>query len=114
VILDSRDAQSGAKVHYRMNADKAELVSAKFLDSRGQETEIDPKATYSIVTIDYLLNLASGSYSILQRGKNPRPLGITLRDALMNYVKAETAAGRPIQATLDTRFVNDNPEGQPQ
>lgn len=114
VILDSRDAQSGAKIHYRMNADKAELVSAKFLDSRGQETEVDPRAKYSIVTIDYLLNLASGRYSVLQRGKNPTPLGITLRDALMNYVKAETAAGRPIHATLDTRFVNDTPEGQPQ
>ena len=114
VILDSRDAQSGAKIQYRMNADKAELVSAKFLDRQGKETEIDPQGTYSIITIDYLLNLASGRYSILQRGKNPTPLGLTLRDALMNYVKAETAAGRPIQATLDTRFVNVNPEGQPQ
>jgi 2',3'-cyclic-nucleotide 2'-phosphodiesterase (5'-nucleotidase family) len=114
VILDSRDAQSGAKIQYRMNAEKAELVSAKFLDRQGKETEIDPQGTYSIITIDYLLNLASGRYSILQRGKNPTPLGLTLRDALMNYVKAETAAGRQIHATLDRRFVNVNPEGQPQ
>ena len=114
VILDSRDAQSGAKITYRMNGEKAELVSAKFLDSQGRDTEIDPNATYSLITIDYLLNLASGRYSILQRGKNPTPLGLTLRDALMNYVKAETAAGRQIQATVDTRFVNVNPEGQPQ
>ena len=114
VILDSRDAQSGAKIQYRMNADKAELVSAKFVNRQGKETEIDPQGTYSIITIDYLLNLASGRYSILQSGKNPTPLGLTLRDALMSYVKAETAAGRQIQATLDTRFVNVNPEGQPQ
>ncbi|MGI8919975.1 MAG: 5'-nucleotidase C-terminal domain-containing protein [Pyrinomonadaceae bacterium] len=113
VILDSRDAQSGAKIQYRMNGEKAELVSAKLIDSRGQETEIDPNATYSLITIDYLVNLASGRYSILQRGKNITPLGITLRDALMNYVKAETAAGRPIRATLDSRFVNVNPGGQP-
>ena len=113
VILESRDAQSGAKIQYRMTADKAELVSAKFVDKQGKETGIDPQGTYSIITIDYLLNLASGRYSILQRGKNPTPLGLTLRDALMNYVKAETAAGRQIQATLDTRFVNVNPEGQP-
>lgn len=110
VILDSRDAQSGAKLHYRMNGDKAELVSAKFVDSGGQETEIDPQGTYSIVTTDYLLNLASGRYSILQRGKNPTPLGLTLRDALMNYVKAETAAGRQIHATVDTRFSNVSAE----
>lgn len=113
VILDSRDAQSGAKIQYRMNGEKAELVAAKFIDGQGQETELDPNATYSLITIDYLLNLASGRYSILQRGKNPMPLGITLRDALMNYVKAETAAGRPIKATPDTRFVNVNPGGQP-
>lgn len=113
VILDSRDAQSGAKIQYRMNGEKPELVGAKFIDSQGQETEIDPNATYSLITIDYLVNLASGRYSILQRGKKATPLGITLRDALMNYVKTETAAGRPIRAMLDKRFVNVNPEGQP-
>ena len=113
VILDSRDAQSGAQLQYRMNGEKAELVGARFIDSQGQETEIDPNATYTLITIDYLVNLASGRYSILQRGKKATPLGITLRDALMNYVKAETAAGRPIRAMLDKRFVNVNPEGQP-
>ena len=114
VILESKDAQSGAKIRYRMNGDKPELDSVKLLSAQGQESEIDPKATYSIVTIDYLLNLGSGRYSILQRGKNPTPLGITLRDAMMNYVKAETAAGRPIRATIDGRFENVNPGGQPQ
>lgn len=114
VVLEARDAQSGAKIQYRMNGDQAELVSAKFLDSRGQEAEVDPNATYSIVTIDYLVNLASGRYTILQRGKNIKPLGIALRDAMMNYVKAETAAGRPIRATLDSRFLNVNPEAQRQ
>ncbi|HKR60892.1 MAG TPA: 5'-nucleotidase C-terminal domain-containing protein [Pyrinomonadaceae bacterium] len=114
VVLESRDAQSGAKIQYRMNGDKPELISAKLIDSQGREIDIDPRGTYSLVTIDYLLNLASGRYTILQQGKNPTPLGITLRDATMNYVKAETAAGRPIKATLDGRFVNVNPEGQPQ
>jgi len=113
VVSESRDAQSGAKVQYRMNADKPEFVSAKLIDNRGQDGEIDPKATYTIVTIDYLLNLASGRYTLLQKGKNATPLGITLRDATMNYVKAESAAGRPIHSTLDNRFVNVNPEGQP-
>lgn len=114
VILDSRDAQSGSKIQYRMKGEKAELVGAKFIDSQGLETDIDPNATYSLITIDYLVNLASGRYAILQRGKNVTPLGIALRDALMNYVKAETAAGRSIHATLDNRFVNVNPGSQPQ
>jgi 2',3'-cyclic-nucleotide 2'-phosphodiesterase (5'-nucleotidase family) len=114
VILEARDAQSGAKIQYRMNADKPELVSVKLLAANGSETEIDPNTTYTIVTIDYLVNLASGRYTILQQGRNIAPLGLTLRDAIMNHVKAETAAGRNIQATLDGRFVNVNPEGQPQ
>ncbi len=74
--------------------------------------EIDPKATYSIATIDYLLKLGSGRYSILQEAKNVRPLGVSIRDALMDYVKAETVAGRPIKAALDDRFVLSGPDAQ--
>ena len=105
VVVADRDAQSGARLKYRMNAEKKpELIAAQLLDVNRREVKIDPKATYNIVTIDYLLKLGSGSYSILQQGKNTRPLGVTLRDAIMDYVKAETAAGRPIKRTLDGRF----------
>lgn len=113
VVVSGGDALSGARIKYRMNADnRPELVSARLLDSQGREMEIDPKATYSIVTIDYLLKLGSGRYSILQEGKNVRPLGVTIRDALMDHVKAETAAGRPIRADLDDRFVLTSPDAQ--
>jgi hypothetical protein len=44
---------------------------------------------------------------ILHEGKNMKELGITLRDAIMNYVKSETAAGRTIKSTLDGRFALD-------
>ena len=110
----TRDAQSGAVRRYRLNAQKRpELVSVKLLNE-GQLREIDPKATYTIVTIDYLLNLASGNYSILQQGKNAKPLGITLRDAVTDYVKAETAAGRTIKAKLDERFVSADSDSKPE
>lgn len=113
VVVSSGDVLSGARVRYRMNADnRPEPVSVRLLDSQGREVEIDPKAIYSVVTIDYLLKLGSGRYSILQEGKNVKPLGVTIRDALMDYVKAETAAGRPIKAELDGRFVLIAPEAQ--
>jgi hypothetical protein len=113
VVVSGGDVLSGAHIKYRMNANnRPELVSARLLDSQGREMEIDPKAAYSIVTIDYLLKLGSGRYSILQEGKNVRPLGVTIRDALMEYVKAETAAGRPIKAALDDRFVLVGPDAQ--
>lgn len=113
VVVAAGDALSGARISYRMNADnRPELVSARLRDSQGREMEIDPKATYPIVTIDYLVQLGSGRYSILQEGKNVRPLGVTIRDALMGYVKAETAAGRTIKAALDDRFVLIGPDAQ--
>jgi 2',3'-cyclic-nucleotide 2'-phosphodiesterase (5'-nucleotidase family) len=107
-VLTRRDAQSGARITYRINAEKnPELVSMKLLDARGDEVAIDPKATYSLVTIDYLLGLRSGSYALLQEGKNVKQLGLTMRDAMMDYVKAETAAGRSIKPNLDGRFVEE-------
>jgi 2',3'-cyclic-nucleotide 2'-phosphodiesterase (5'-nucleotidase family) len=106
-IIAKREAQSGARLVYKTNADKtSELVSAKLRDSTG-EKDIDPKATYTITTIDYLYRVGGSTYGILQEGKNMKELGITLRDAVMGYVKAETAAGRDIKPNLDGRFVFD-------
>jgi 2',3'-cyclic-nucleotide 2'-phosphodiesterase (5'-nucleotidase family) len=103
VVLANRDAQSGAHISFRTNDQKAnEIVSVK-LRTGGGEKEIDPKGTYTIVTIDYLVK-RGGDYSILQEAKNMVPLNLTLRDAVIDYVKAETAAGRAIKATLDGRF----------
>ena len=54
MIVSRREAQSGARIVYKTNADKkSELVSAKLREASG-EKEIDPKGTYTIVTIDYL------------------------------------------------------------
>jgi 2',3'-cyclic-nucleotide 2'-phosphodiesterase (5'-nucleotidase family) len=103
------DAQSGARVIYRQNdAGKREFISASLIDANGKETKIDPNAVYPIVTIDYLWNLKSGSYAILREGKNMRPLGITLRDAIIDYVKTMKVV-RPVS---DDRFVQVVTHGQ--
>ncbi|HEX8746302.1 MAG TPA: 5'-nucleotidase C-terminal domain-containing protein [Pyrinomonadaceae bacterium] len=106
------NAQSGARIVYHDNKEKKqnELVSIR-LGSPGAEREIDPGATYTIVTIDYLIK-RGGEYSVLKEGKNMRPLGITIRDALIEYVKAETAAGRSLSAGLDGRFKGDGSAGR--
>lgn len=106
VNLTHRDAQAGARVKYRLNSDKQlELESAKLL-SGGAEREIDPAALYTVICIDYLLNVTGGDYAaVLKKAKSTAPLGLTTRDAITNYVKAETAAGREIKSTLDGRFV---------
>jgi 2',3'-cyclic-nucleotide 2'-phosphodiesterase (5'-nucleotidase family) len=102
LVVSRRDAQSGARITYRTNDKKqSEIVSVKLGDK-----DIDPKASYTIVTIDYLVK-RGGDYSFLQEAKNVRPLGLTMRDAVLDYVKAETVAGRPIKTKLDNRFHYD-------
>ena len=107
----TRDAQSGARIHFKWNdQNRAEFLSGKLVDASGREQEIDPQKIYTIVTIDYLLNLNSGAYALLQEAKSKTPLNVTLRDTVMNYVKAETAAGRTIPARLDGRYVQVGPD----
>jgi 2',3'-cyclic-nucleotide 2'-phosphodiesterase (5'-nucleotidase family) len=107
MIVSRREAQSGARIVYKTNADKtSELVSAKLREASG-EKDIDPKATYTIVTIDYLYRVGGSTYGVLREGTNMKELGITLRAAIMNYVKSETAAGRDIKPNMDGRFSFD-------
>lgn len=122
-VVSYRDAQSGARIRYRMgNNKKPELESARLLID-GQEKEIDPAATYAVISIDYLwkrratkVSETEGDYSVLREAKNIKLLGITIRHALIQYVKRETAAGREIRSLLDGRFVSASAagEGQPQ
>lgn len=107
----TRDAQAGARIHFKWNdRNRPEFLSGKLVDDSGREQEIDPQKIYTVVTIDYLLNLGTGSYALLQEAKTKTPLNITLRDAIMNYVKAETAAGRSIRSRIDNRFVQVGPD----
>ena len=120
-VLTHRDAQSGARIVYRVGADnKPEMVSARLLVN-GREEDIDPQATYTIVSIDYLWKRQSttpsdfeGNYSVLGKANKIEPLNLTMRDAMIQYVKDETAAGRSIQANLDGRFRQEPTEsGRP-
>ena len=106
----TRDAQAGARIQYKWNdRDRPEFLSGKLLDATGNEQEIAPEKLYTVVTIDYLLQVGGGAYAFLKEAKTITPLNMTLRDAILNYVKAETAAGRPIRSILDDRFVQVGP-----
>ncbi|MBA2703258.1 MAG: 5'-nucleotidase C-terminal domain-containing protein [Blastocatellia bacterium] len=114
VVVSHRDAQAGARIKYGTGSDKTPELETVRLLIDGAEKEIDPNATYTVVSIDYLMNRRSskpsateGDYSILRAGKNINPIGLTIRDAMINYVKSETAAGREIRPNLDGRFIFD-------
>lgn len=111
LAVATRDAQAGARIQYKWNdQNRAEFISGKIVDDNGQEQEIDPNKIYTLVTIDYLVRLGSGSYALLQEAKSQTPLNVTLRDAVMDYVKAETAAGRIIRSRTDNRYVQVGPD----
>jgi 2',3'-cyclic-nucleotide 2'-phosphodiesterase (5'-nucleotidase family) len=106
----TRDAQAGARIQFKWNErDRPEFLSGKLLDATGKEQEIDPEKIYTVVTIDYLLQVGGGAYAFLKEAKSITPLNMTLRDAILNYIKSETAAGRPIRSVLDGRFVQVGP-----
>ena len=108
VVVSHRDVQSGARVRYRINnAKQFEAEGARFVVD-GFEKDIDPAAVYTVISIDYLLNVTGSDYAaVLKQAANIKPLNLTIRDAITNYVKAETAAGGEIKSTLDCRFVFD-------
>jgi 2',3'-cyclic-nucleotide 2'-phosphodiesterase (5'-nucleotidase family) len=113
LIVAGREAQSGAHIVYFTKADKTnELESARLRTPAGDK-EIDPKAIYRIVTIDYLVNVGGDRSAVLRAGKNLQPVGVTLRDAMIAYVKSETAAGRAIKPNLDGRFSLDRAKSAP-
>jgi 2',3'-cyclic-nucleotide 2'-phosphodiesterase (5'-nucleotidase family) len=105
-----RDAQSGARIEFKWNdRNRAEFISGKLVDANGKEQDVDPQKTYTVVTIDYLLQVGGGPYAILKEAKSATPLNKTLRGAVMDYVKSETSAGRPIRSVVDDRFVQIGP-----
>ncbi|PWJ59080.1 5'-nucleotidase-like protein [Dyadobacter jejuensis] len=81
----------------------------------GKPTEIliggkafDPKAQYTILTYDYLVN-SGGDLSFLSEAQDQRLVGKRLRDALIDYVEDITQQGNEIQVQLDDRIrVNEN------
>jgi 2',3'-cyclic-nucleotide 2'-phosphodiesterase (5'-nucleotidase family) len=105
-----RDAQSGARLQYKWNdQNRPEFISGKLIDEQGHEQEIDPNRIYTIVTIDYLLKVGGGAYAVLKEAKSVTPMNITLRDAMMEYVKNEAANGGVIRPHLDDRYIQVGP-----
>jgi len=113
-ILVGNEAQSGARIVYKITAEKKNEAESIKLREPGGEVEIDPAKIYTVVTIDYIYNVGGARWGVFREGTNMKALGITLRESLMNYVKSETAAGREIKPNLDGRFSLDKANSAPE
>lgn len=112
MMLNDEPAESGARIVFRRAGDKGyEIVDLKFVGADGVEKPLDKNATYTILTSDYLLN-RGGSYAVLKEGKNISPLGLTIRDAVINYVKDLAAKGKAVSVQLDGRYKGERPEDE--
>lgn len=112
-VLTSNEAQSGARIVYKATPEKKNQATSIKLREVTGENEIDPARTYTVVTIDYLYNVGGTRFAALREGTNMKPLGITLRESIMNYVKSEAAAGKDIRPNLDGRFSFDRAASPP-
>ena len=76
----------------------------KLLDSTVGDAPLDEKKLYTVATIDYVADGNDGMPALLQAEKRVCPDGATLRGIFMNYVEAQTAAGKKITSHLDGRI----------
>lgn len=65
---------------------------------------IDPNRIYYISTIDYLAD-GNGGMTMFNNAIKKVDTGITLRDAMIQYVQNLTSAGKTIHAELDSRVI---------
>jgi 2',3'-cyclic-nucleotide 2'-phosphodiesterase (5'-nucleotidase family) len=64
---------------------------------------INPRATYRLATSDFVQQGGSG-FEVLAEARNITPTGITIRQALIEFIRAEHVAKRAIQNRAEGRF----------
>jgi 2',3'-cyclic-nucleotide 2'-phosphodiesterase (5'-nucleotidase family) len=67
---------------------------------------VDDEKMYRLVTNNFIAEGGDGMKALSHAAAMERT-GITVRDAMIAYVKSLTAAGKPITAILDGRVVLD-------
>lgn len=68
---------------------------------------IRPESLYTLATVDYLADGNDRMTACLQAVKRISPANATLRDLFMEYVKRQTAAGKPVTARTEGRITID-------
>ena len=74
------------------------------LEARVGGQPINPDATYTVATIDYLAEGNSDMTALTLATERICPEGATLRGLFMDYVERETAAGRVITSKIEGRI----------
>ena len=94
------DCWGGAKITLAM--DGSRCYATEILIG-GQP--IDPERIYHICTIDYLAE-GNGGMSILTQTNHLQKTGVTIRDAMIEYVRQLGNEGKPIVSQIDDRVID--------
>ena len=101
-IFDSYAQMGGAGISSNVRLEiKKNRVSHVTIDGK----EIDPNKIYKIATLDYLADGNNGMEAFLD-AQHVNNTGITLRDIMIAYVRAQTKAGKALTSALDGRITN--------
>lgn len=82
---------------------KLVIKDGKLIDAKVKGQPIDPDKVYTVITLDYLAEGNDGMDAFKNSIELEDP-NIILRDAMMDYVKEQTAQGKPITSQLDGRI----------
>ena len=94
------DALSGINVTLDLDGDRTYASSIKVGGK-----PVDPERIYYVATIDYLAEGNSGM-SAMTKAVKTTDTGILLRDAMIDYVKQLTAAGKEITSAINDRVID--------
>jgi 2',3'-cyclic-nucleotide 2'-phosphodiesterase (5'-nucleotidase family) len=91
---------AGLKFTYKDGTDpnRREVLDVVLTDG----TPLDPAKTYKVVTNNFMAT-GGDNYAAFKTGTQVFDTNILIRDAIVNYIKAENAAGRPIAPVIDGR-----------
>ncbi|WP_221413123.1 5'-nucleotidase C-terminal domain-containing protein [Dysgonomonas sp. 521] len=82
---------------------KLTIKDKKLADAKIDGKPIDNNKIYTIVTLDYLAE-GNDAMDALKNAESSTPIGLTLRDYILNYIRKETREGRDISSKLDGRI----------
>lgn len=80
-----------------------EIADGHAQNVRVQSNEVDPEATYHVITSDYLSGGADG-LDALTLFTEREMTGIKIRDLYIDYIKQLTLDGKPVQGRVDGRI----------
>lgn len=94
------DCWSGTQITLKMDGDRCYAA-----DIQISGEPIDPDKLYKVCTIDYLAEGNSGMMALTRAVKTVKT-GVTIRDAMIDYVRAMGEEGKPITAEIDNRVID--------